>query len=250
MPWGDEGMAGPKTIENLQDIALRIIVVLAALTAVVHEVWKSFPDWALTVILFLAVLAILIQIEKVLRTMRSVERKQNEILADHTRVKVYNTYEEFYRDMRLYTSDARHIVRASYMRRFPPASLGGEAELFFDSVIKWARRDPNHVLRRVVCKPEGQLLEWVQAQDKCSQAKNSRYWIKIVDWTVRDVDAVSVAIIDEDLVFFVFSGAEDSMKGFSIRSARVASYFIEYHNQLWLSAVSLKEFMSKKLSGN
>jgi hypothetical protein len=168
-------MAVPKTIDKLQDIALRIIIIAAAITAVVHEVWKSFPDWALTVILFLAVLAILIQIEKVLGTMRLVERKLDEILADHTRVKVYNTYQEFYRDMRIYTSNARNMVRASYMRRFPPASLGGEAELFFRSVMEWARRDPNHLLRRVVCKPEGQLLEWVQGQDKISQAKNYHY---------------------------------------------------------------------------
>ena len=136
------------------------------------------------------------------------------------------------------------------MRRFPPASLGGEAGLFFDSVAKWARRDSKHVLRRVVCKPEGQLLEWVQAQDKISRAKNSHYWIKIVDWTVRDVDAVSVAIIDEEMVFFVFSGSEDTMKGFSMRNRRVASYFIEYHNQLWQSAKALDDFMPKKLPEN
>ena len=52
-------MADLRPIERAQDITLRIIIIAAAVTAVVHEVWKSFPDWALTVILFLAVLAIL-----------------------------------------------------------------------------------------------------------------------------------------------------------------------------------------------
>jgi hypothetical protein len=240
-------MAGPKlTIEKWQNIALYVLIPVAAIGAILHEVWKSFPDWAVAPILFAAALAIIIQNEKVLGRMRSVEIKVGEILSSRASVRVYNTYGEFYSAMGRSASNARREVRASYMRRFPPASLGGEAVRFFDCVVEWAHRDPNHLLRRVFCKPEGTLLEWVKAQDDISQREASNYSVKIVDWTVRDVDAVSVAIIDDDLVFFVFSGQKEAMKGFSIKDARIATFFIEYYTQLWLSAQTLDEFISKK----
>lgn len=260
--------------EKWQDITLRLIIVLAAITSVVHVIWKSFPDWALTVIIFLAIFAILIQLGQIGGTIRSVEKQIKEsathnsvkhediiskvdddtrliqsikhILADRTHVKVYNNYQEFYRDLRTCAENARNEIKTSYMRRFPPGSLGGEAELYFNSIVEWALRDPNHLLRRVVCKPEGGLLAWVQGQDTKSQVKDSHYRIRILDWTVRDVDAISVAVIDEDLVFFVFSGTEESMKGFSIRNRDVAGYFTEYYNAVWHSSVPLKDFISNR----
>lgn len=132
------------------------------------------------------------------------------------------------------------------MRRFPPDKLGGEAEAFFESSLNWARGNAHH-LRRIVCRPdEDALLTWVRDQDKKSQEAGSHYLIRVVDWTVREVDALSVAIIDDDVVFFAFSGSEDVMRGFSLRNREVAGYFIDYHNQLWQSSEPLGQFLARQ----
>jgi hypothetical protein len=137
---------------------------------------------------------------------RAIERE----LANLTSVHINANYAEFYKDLRASTEHAHDMVRASYMRRFPPAKLGSEAEGFFESSLNWAREDGHH-LRRIVCRPdEDALLSWVRDQDQKSKEPNSHYLINVVDWAVRDVDALSVATVDGEIVFFAFSGSEDS----------------------------------------
>lgn len=250
-------------IDTWEQWFVRLVVIVAAITAVLHAAFKSFPDWAVTSVLFLAAFTIMIQNEQLLRSARStdvtlkgllknladntdVSRSIGRELADWTSVHIYANYAEFYRDLRASTERAHDMVRTSYMRRFPPARLGSEAESFFDSSLSWARQDTHH-LRRIVCRPdEDRLLAWVREQDQKSQEVDSHYLIRIVDWTVRDIDALSVAAIDEEIVFFAFSGSEDEMRGFSIRNREVARYFIDYHNQLWNSSESLKQFLERQ----
>src|SRR5215831_11592399 len=62
-------------IETWQQWCLRLVVVAAAITAILHEVWKSFPDWALTPVLFLAVFAVMVQNEQLLSLARSTTRE-------------------------------------------------------------------------------------------------------------------------------------------------------------------------------
>lgn len=246
------------------------IVIIAAISAVLHAAFKSFPDWALTSVIFLAVFAIMIQNEQLSRLTGALKKsgaesdaKLSEILkqmignagatraierelANLTSVHIHANYAEFYKDLRAATEQAHDKVRASYMRRFPPAKLGSEAEGFFESSLAWARQDAHH-LRRIVCRPnEDALLSWVRDQDQKSKEPGSHYLIRVVDWTVRDVDALSVAIVDEEVVFFAFSGTEDEMRGFSIRNRAVARYFIDYHNQLWNSSEPLEQFLVKQ----
>ena len=267
-------MARSQKIETWQHWTLRIIVPAAAITAIVHEAWKSFPDWAVTPILFIAVFTIMVQNEQLLKMTESTAKKSEDLtthsdkkladiarqladsadiacqiqdfLADQTIVRIHDTHAQFYGDLRVATELARNMVRTSYMRRFPPAGLGGEAEAYFDSCLKWARRDSAHRLRRVICRPDDNLLDWLRDQSGKSQTEGSHYLIRVVDWTVREADALSVAIVDDDLVFCAFSGSEDSMQGFSIRNQRLASYFIAYHNQLWNSGVEAGEFLFKR----
>lgn len=261
-------------IEAWEQWFVRLVVIVAAITAVLHAAFKSFPDWAVTSVLFLAAFTIMVQNEQLLRSTRSITSefrhsnaengaKLNGILknladntdashaierelANWTSVHIHTNYAEFYRDLRASTERAHDMVRTSYMRRFPPERLGGEAEAFFDSSLNWARQDAHH-LRRIVCRPdEDALLSWVCDQDRKSQEAGSHYLIRIVDWSVRDVDALSVAVIDEEVVFFAFSGSEDEMRGFSIRNREVARYFINYHNQLWNSSEPLEKFLAKQ----
>lgn len=250
-------------IDTWEQWFVRLVVIVAAITAVLHAAFKSFPDWAVTSVLFLAAFTIMIQNEQLLRSVRSsdvtlngllkkladntdVSRAIGRELANWTSVHIYANYAEFYRDLRAFTERAHDMVRTSYMRRFPPARLGSEAEAFFDSSLNWARQDTHH-LRRIVCRPdEDALLAWVRDQDRKSEEVDSHYLIRIVDWTVREVDALSVAVIDEEVVFFAFSGSEDEMRGFSIKNREVARYFIDYHNQLWNSSEPLKKFLARQ----
>jgi hypothetical protein len=267
-------MANLPKPEKWEQWVVGAVVIIAAITAVVHAAFKSFPDWAVTSVLFLAAFTIMIQngqisssieefttkfrksdaesiarLSDILKQLSSNASATNAIkreLENLTSVHIHANYADFYKDLRASTEHAHDMVRASYMRRFPPAKLGGDAEEFFESSLNWARQDAHH-LRRIVCRPdEDALLAWVRAQDQKSQEPGSHYLVRVVDWTVRDVDALSVAIVDEDIVFFAFSGSEDSMRGFSMRNRAVARYFIEYHNQLWSSSEPLERFLAKQ----
>ena len=130
------------------------------------------------------------------------------------------------------------------MRAYPPSVLGSEAEAFFDETTVWVGASPGRQLRRVVCLPDTPDLRlWLERQHQASVSK-SNFRIRVMNWSVREADALSIGVFDDKYVGCAFTGArDDSFRGFGVYSDRLAKYFLDYHRQLWSAGQDLGEYL-------
>jgi hypothetical protein len=129
--------------------------------------------------------------------------------------------------------------------------LGESAKTYFHECAAWAERSPDHHFRRVIALSSQQgMTEWMKGEAERSEklrAKDVNYRVKILPWELRAVDALSVAIIDSEYVFVAFSGEEDKLVGFSLKSHRMATeYFGPYYEKLWTAGEAATDVLRRQ----
>ncbi|HEV2637271.1 MAG TPA: hypothetical protein VGX23_19115 [Actinocrinis sp.] len=146
----------------------------------------------------------------------------------------YEHHELFYLALARQVSQAKTEVLTSYLRRYPPEALNSQAvSAYFAACVKWVTADSTHQFRRVVTSEAmPQMDSWKDSQRKLALKHLNRYLVRVVD--VRG-DAMSIAIIDQDQVFFAFGSDPYVVTGFSLRSAKLGKFMREYHHSLWNS---------------
>jgi hypothetical protein len=156
-------------------------------------------------------------------------------------VRLYETQGDFYRELRNKVDEASKRVFTTYLRRYKPGLLGEAADSYFAKCRAWADKSSDHVFRRVVIRSEHEgMAQWLEnelAAAEAARAKGRHYSIRLLEWELHDADALSIAIIDSDYIFVAFSGEEDKLTGFSVRSPRlVSNYFLPYFEKMWAAA--------------
>jgi hypothetical protein len=146
----------------------------------------------------------------------------------------YEHHELFYQALARQVGQARKEVFTSYLRRYPPEALNSPAvDTYFTACADWVMADPTHQFRRVItAEAVPQMAPWRDTQRELALKHRNRYLVRVVD--VRG-DAMSVAIIDKEQVFFAFGSDPNVVTGFSLRSAELGKYLREYHKSLWES---------------
>jgi hypothetical protein len=191
---------------------------------------------------FLDSLQVPVMSASLLVLMSMLERVQRSINCgdgDHVPVRIYPSHGDFYRDLRKHVDAAQRTVFTSYLRRYPPDTLGESALAYFNECNAWAERSQDHHFRRVIASMGSYepLSKWARSQEAqarklASQGVNHR--VRILPWELREADAISIAIIDDEYVFITFSDEEDHLCGFSLRSrCLVKEYFLPYYCRLW-----------------
>lgn len=166
-------------------------------------------------------------------------------------IRTYQNHSEFYRELKSKVDCANSRVYTSYLREYPPGELGKVASDYFQCCFDWARRSPDHQFRRVMVAPGAAApdrLAWTRtlaAQQR--SAPQGTYTIRVLDWELRgEAEALSVSLIDDEYLFFAFSGERDKMVGFSIKNrVLVKEYFANYHQKLWDAAHPVEDYLAR-----
>ncbi|MFI7360902.1 hypothetical protein ACIBO4_01930 [Streptomyces sp. NPDC050149] len=142
----------------------------------------------------------------------------------------YRSQKSFYSELRKAVEVAEECVRATYFRTVPPTKLEPEAREYFKACTDWAAGDPDRRLMRIMCKPKTtEMKEWARQQNNlAARLGGLRYTLRTLD--SAGVDPLSIAIIDDEIVFCAFT-EEGTVKGFSVISPDLAKYFAEYHRK-------------------
>lgn len=200
---------------------------------------------------FLESLEIPIIAASILVVLNTVERIESRLQnPDWSQVRTYGSHTEFYLALRARVDKARRRVHTSYLRPYPPGELGGERVELFRDLSRvggpFRRASISSGASRVTRRWYGRLArEELDAQEN---ATHRNYQVRVLDWSLRgESEAVSVALIDDEYLFFAFSGEQDNLVGFSVRSRKlVKDYFAKYHDNLWRAA---RPLTSEVLSG-
>lgn len=201
---------------------------------------------------FLESLEIPIIAASILVVLNTVERIESRLQnPDWSQVRTYGSHTEFYLALRARVDKARRRVHTSYLRPYPPGELGESALSYFATCRAWADRSDEHRFRRVLLgsRDDG-MADWLREElDAQENATHRNYQVRVLDWSLRgESEAVSVALIDDEYLFFAFSGEQDNLVGFSVRSRKlVKDYFAKYHDNLWRAA---RPLTSEVLSGD
>ncbi|MFE0460854.1 hypothetical protein ACFW1A_16550 [Kitasatospora sp. NPDC058965] len=147
-------------------------------------------------------------------------------------LRFYSHHERFYEALAEQVGQAKEEVLTSYLRRYPPDALNSAAvAAYFTACADWVAASPLHQLRRVVTSENAPgMADWTDSQRQLVLDHRARYLVRVVD---VQGDAMSVAIIDRDHVFFAFGADPYVVTGFSLRSAKLGEYMRSYHQALW-----------------
>ncbi len=147
-------------------------------------------------------------------------------------LRFYSHHDPFYEALAQQVGQAKEEVLTSYLRRYPPEALNSPAVLaYFNACTDWVKAAPTHQLRRVVTSENTpEMTTWTDTQRQLAIEHRARYLVKVVD---VQGDAMSVAIIDREQVFFAFGSDPYIVTGFSLRSSKLGAYLREYHQSLW-----------------
>ncbi|MEU8238443.1 hypothetical protein AB0C07_09375 [Actinoplanes missouriensis] len=203
---------------------------------------------------FLRIVEIPLMFASVLVLISMTERVERRLDGDASvSIETYASQAEFYRELRNRVDRASGHVYTSYLRRYEPALLGDAAKSYFAECKAWAQRSDAHIFRRVITRSSIEHdRKWIEEQRNFegeTRKRGRHYTVRILPWDLHDADAISVAIIDSEYIFVAFSGEEDKLTGFSLRSPRLAQdYFLPYYERIWTASTALAQWESADTS--
>jgi hypothetical protein len=207
--------------ERWEEAALAAFLLLCLLFSFLRDFFPVL-DKGLTAAVFLAIFFVLRQIRDLRLNLE--EGAVQEIF--------FATNEEFYRSAREAVQGAKREIRVTYFRTVPPTKVGSiESREYFDEVLKFART--KGTVRRIIGVSNEAMAEWCTTQ--AQQARTiPRYNIRVLETTNQAVEPMSVAMIDDDVMYMAFSGPTDQQLG-GIRED--APKLVRFHqsrfDQLW-----------------
>ncbi|WP_030490234.1 hypothetical protein [Micromonospora chokoriensis] len=186
-----------------------------------------------------SILYLLVSLDKLVAVWRDSARGRVEL-------RTYETAAEFYLDLAARVLQARRRVWTTYLRPVSIQSLGPDAETYFRVCEQWAARDPaGHAFRRIVIRPEGLGMEgMLEIEQKRNRRPN--YTVRVAKNNTGD--AISMAVVDDDIVFVTFVVERDEFKGFSCQSRELGSLFQSYHSLLWQTGVDVGDYVASGAS--
>lgn len=150
---------------------------------------------------------------------------------------------DFYRTMLAEVNRARHRIMTTFIRHRPPdyfigfadEETGRAARAYFDAVVAWSERPGPRSVRRIVCTPNAEMVDWVAKFHRMT-AHYRRHEIRVVDWSLA-ADAVNMAIYDDSVVLLAFTaGAVQQLSGFRFDQPDFVRCCIGHFEQLWAEA--------------
>ncbi|MEV0448346.1 hypothetical protein [Streptomyces sp. NPDC050600] len=177
------------------------------------------------------------RLDLVQKQQKSVEEKVDAIIASASSVTHYGNGREFYGALKSALEDTTDEVRSSF-RRVPPANEKAAKE-YFKACVAWANADSDRALLRVMAEPQTDAMRaWVEEQrEQAKSVKNGKYRLHSIQLhdtrAVSQVDALSIAVLDEKTVFCAFTTDDETVRGFSVTSGDLGGYFALYHKKLF-----------------
>ncbi|GAA0953614.1 hypothetical protein [Actinocorallia libanotica] len=241
----------PRSLDRVEDRFILVTVLIVVAGSVLGAV-RDWPPAAQLPLIFLALYAVLRNLLPLRGTREEVLRLHDELSAiraglDHqcTRFHRYENNAEFYGALReAVAKSAENRLDVWYLRQTPPTDFQQkEARLYFETVLSWARKNPSRIARRLICVNSPQMRRW--ALDHHSRTgRIPNYEAHVVEWDIR-ADLLSMAIIDEKIVFLAFSGGiNQAIRGMSMEDTDAARYFSDYFNQHWSTSQRLSEWLA------
>ncbi|MEV7279691.1 hypothetical protein [Streptomyces sp. NPDC093111] len=207
-----------------------------ALRNVFTAAWTA-DGWAAPVALLLAGL-VFQRLDLVQKQQKSTEEKVDAIIASASSVTHYKNGREFYGALRTALKDTTDEVRSSYFRRVPPGNEKA-AKDYFKACVAWANGGSDRALLRVMAEPQTDAMRaWVEDQrEQAKSVRNGKYLLHSIQLhdtrAVSQVDALSIAVLDEKTVFCAFTTDDETVRGFSVTSGDLGGYFALYHKKLF-----------------
>ncbi|GAA1548289.1 hypothetical protein GCM10009678_33700 [Actinomadura kijaniata] len=165
------------------------------------------------------------------------------------------TGREFYLALAAEVRRTEHRILTTYIRTTPPHYFAGftdqetgrAANEYFNAIPSWVTLSESRSVRRLVCLPNAEMLDWGQEVRRQTQ-KIPGYEVRVLDWQIN-ADPVNIAIFDDTSVFLAFdAGASPRMGGFRIDDQEFARGAIGYFSRLWSSGIRLADHLAS-LSG-
>lgn len=219
--------------EQWEELALALFLMVCFLLAFLKDIFPVLDE-----VLNAAVFAAIFFILKQLRDLRLALLE-----AGNTREIFFATNEEFYGSAREAVQRAQREVRVTYFRDVPPTKLAsGESKEYFDEVLRFART--KGTVRRIIGVPNKDLAEWCKSQAGAAE-KIARYNVRVVVTENQQVEPMSAALIDDDVMYMAFSGPTDQQLG-GIRED--APQLVRFHqnrfDQLWERGTEIGDFVA------
>lgn len=216
------------------------ILAAALLTVrnVVNAAWTS-SGWAPVIALLLAGL-VFQRLDLIQQQQKDQDEKLNKLVESTCTVTRYSNGKEFYGALKAAVKEANDDVRASYFRRVPP-TYEKAANEYFKTCISWVNAKSDRQLLRVMVEPNTKAMrDWVDEQrDLAKSIRKGAYRLKTIQLhdtrAMSEVDALSIAVIDEKTVFCAFTTDDETVRGYSLTSHELGSYYTLYHQRLFNS---------------
>ncbi|MET9744712.1 hypothetical protein ABZZ92_03230 [Streptomyces ardesiacus] len=201
---------------------------------VINAVWSA-SGWVPAMALFIAGLVFL-RLEQGRHQSQRMEEKLAQILEATCAVTRYGNSKEFYGALnKAVKEEAQHLIRASYFRRVPPTNEKAAKE-YFKTCVSWANARSDRKLLRVMVEPSNEpMRSWVDEQREQNRpVRKGAYRLKYTQ-AIAEADALSIAVIDEKIIFCAFTTDDETVRGFSLTSSEIGSCFAQYHQNLFMN---------------
>lgn len=218
--------------QALESSVLRYCLLAAAAWSVVSNLLDLDSRWHAPLI-FLGLYA-------VLRAIEELQRDQKDGKATPL-----NHNAEFYPMMERATMESTSHISVTYMRTYPPPHFqSAEFDDYFKSLERWARRNPNRQLRRVIGAPStGSMDGWIVSHHKDTVSLRN-YAARVVPCS-SSYDCLNMAIFDDRRCVVAITGSGHEVRGVAIDDPTVARSFSEYHSSLWAQGEPLEVYADR-----
>jgi hypothetical protein len=159
-------------------------------------------------------------------------------------VQTYPTVEAFYIDLRHAVNEAELSLDLTHIRNQSPVEfVGREPSEYFREVLDWVSTNESRAVRRIIAVRNHEMLIWAQ-QLAVETEQFARYRVHVIDWSIES-PAINLALVDSRVAFLAVTGETvERTRGIAIEDEHVATYFVEYFNNLWREAKPLKDFLA------
>lgn len=160
------------------------------------------------------------------------------------------TGREHFTSLAMQVRQTKHRILTTYLRvtptlyyeGFTDRETGHAAREYFTEVVEWAAQSGARSVRRVVCLPNTEMIEWARELQERT-VSIAKYEVRVLDWQIN-TDPINIAIFDDVATFLTFApGTSPGAGGFRIDDREFVQDAVGYFGRLWSSSTRLEEHL-------
>jgi hypothetical protein len=221
---------------KVTQVILAVLIVISIVAGYFSNIINLPDNWEIPVIL--AALLLIVNMLKKLYVVDENTRKLLENLEVDV-LKKYDTYDEYYSDLKNAVANAKKSLDLTHIRHEPPSAFSN-SEKYFDSIRDWCRKNRSGYMRRVTTISNERMKQWVR-ELKATEQEVSNYHVRICKWDAP-FPMVNMSIIDKEMVFIALTAdIAEKTCGLLIKDKKACLYFVQYFENIWAASAPIPD---------